>query len=250
MRSAIHFFSGSLVLYVLMAACSASNGNKNGSGNQASAGNASMSAGLGGMTSASGGDAVANAGGGGKGASATGGDGTVTTSGMGGMLGEMMDPIPEADAATSGTRLKARYYVGADGSKQFIGWRDTMRNEDCSFATAEAGMVRCLPAVGAYATFYADAGCSQPLATVAKPQQGLCGAAAAAQPPAYVYDYKAYICGSFRVAKVAAETTPAAVWVAAGANCTASTVQPQVYTYYSTNAAENSAFVAATTQVE
>ena len=252
MRSAIHFFSGSLAVYMLMAACSASNGSK-GSGSQASAGNASMQGGLGGMMSASGGDAVATGGAGGKGASATGGEGAVATSGMGGMLGNMMDPVPEADAETkSGTRLKARYYLGADGSKQFIGWRDTMRNEDCYIAKAEDGQLHCMPIAGAAAaTYFGDKECTaQPLTVVAKASQACANVAAAAPTTMYL----AEACGANRTLYTVGQTPVVAVFQKTGANCTA---LPQVlldtYNFFplmAPVAAPASAFVAATEQVE
>jgi hypothetical protein len=101
--------------------------------------------------------------GGAHGDSASGGDGN-------GILDALRDPVGEAaaDPYQSGSRLKAKYYPGADGSKQFIGWHDSMLNIDCSFDTASDGMTRCLPqATGAGAVF-ADAACTQPLAEVTK----------------------------------------------------------------------------------
>ncbi len=67
----------------------------------------------------------------------------------------------------NGSRLRARVYVGADGSRQFVGWRDTERQENCAFSTASDGKVRCLPQpVNQAASYFADASCTQPLATV------------------------------------------------------------------------------------
>jgi len=62
--------------------------------------------------------------------------------------------LPGPDATTgkttrdlyqSGTRLKARMLVTADGAKAFNGWRDTVRNENCFFGDATDGKTRCLP---------------------------------------------------------------------------------------------------------
>ncbi len=53
-----------------------------------------------------------------------------------------------------------------DGSKQFIGWYDSLRKENCGFQTAADGMMRCLPggiavSPGSVSTpIYADAGCT------------------------------------------------------------------------------------------
>ena len=145
MRSAIHFFSGSLAVYALMAACSAG-----GKGNVVGSSNGTMTGGAasqGGMMVA-GGESATGA------TSATTGGGAAGTkpradAGTGGVLGMMMDPVPDADAETkSGTRLKMRYYVGEDGSKQpLLGWHDTMRNEDCYFQKAEDGKLHCIPVV-------------------------------------------------------------------------------------------------------
>src|SRR6185436_10729346 len=40
----------------------------------------------------------------------------------------------ELDVFQSGSRLKMRVATTIDGAKTFLGWRDTMRNEDCGFA--------------------------------------------------------------------------------------------------------------------
>jgi hypothetical protein len=78
------------------------------------------------------------------------------------------DPIPAAKAE-SGSRLKARSYVGSDGSKQFAGWYDTARKEDCDFAKAADGKARCLPpGAGVLPTVFGDSGCTKPLAYVFK----------------------------------------------------------------------------------
>jgi hypothetical protein len=63
----------------------------------------------------------------------------------------------------SGTRLKMRVGTSPDGAKTFLGWRDTMRNEDCAFQLAGDGQQRCLPAGAAnYAEglFWGDSGCA------------------------------------------------------------------------------------------
>jgi hypothetical protein len=80
-------------------------------------------------------------------------------------------PIPEAQAAESGTRLKARWYVGADGTRQWaFNWFDSERNEECSFQPATDGVLRCLPTgTAAIYTYYLDAECSQPAVAHAAP---------------------------------------------------------------------------------
>ncbi len=73
----------------------------------------------------------------------------------------------------SGTRIKMIVLNTPDGAKQFSGWRDTVRNEDCTFVPTGDGMTRCLPTPSATsryvysATYFADASCTVPVAQVA-----------------------------------------------------------------------------------
>jgi hypothetical protein len=89
-------------------------------------------------------------------------------------LDALVDPVPsaKADANQSGSRLKAKYYVGKDGSKQFFGWHDSMLDVDCSFVGAADETTRCLPVgvgVGtSVAAVFSDAACSRPVILVAK----------------------------------------------------------------------------------
>src|SRR5262249_36764419 len=46
-------------------------------------------------------------------------------------------------AAVSGSRLRAKYLTTADGARQFVGWYDSQRKEDCSFDVAEDGQMHC-----------------------------------------------------------------------------------------------------------
>src|SRR5258708_29782926 len=75
-------------------------------------------------------------------------------------------PVPSAlaDVNAGGTRLKANYYAGSDGSQQFLStFHDAQRNEDCAFAIAADGTTRCLPTAApgpsptgsTYGTYYA-----------------------------------------------------------------------------------------------
>lgn len=64
----------------------------------------------------------------------------------------------------SGTRLRARRIVAEDGATQFVGWRDTQRDEDCAFREAADGKLRCVPDLPVVATTtFSDAACSAPL---------------------------------------------------------------------------------------
>ncbi len=65
--------------------------------------------------------------------------------------------------AASGERLKARYIVGDDGSRQRTGdWLDTITEVPCSFREATDGETRCVPAdLTASTARYLDADCTQ-----------------------------------------------------------------------------------------
>jgi hypothetical protein len=81
------------------------------------------------------------------------------------LVDSLANPVGDAKAEPngSGSRLKAKYLSGGDGSKQFLfEFHDTERNEDCSFKLASDMKTRCLPD-GRKAELYADAACTQPV---------------------------------------------------------------------------------------
>jgi hypothetical protein len=132
----LRFVPGSIVVYLVVAACS---------------GMGTSPVSDGGGTASSGGPA---------------------SDGASRVLDAITDPVPSASADTyaSGSRLKVQYYAGADGSKAFAGMYDSQRNEACSFVTAADGSTRCLPVAAPSASlgvYYADASCSSPLAYAA-----------------------------------------------------------------------------------
>jgi hypothetical protein len=61
----------------------------------------------------------------------------------------------------SGTRLKAGYLVGEDGTRVFQGWFDSGRNEYCRIARGESGGYRCFPSTNP--AVFRDARCREPL---------------------------------------------------------------------------------------
>jgi hypothetical protein len=128
-----------------------------------------------------------------------------TTGTVGAIVDALTDPVSSASAQTmtSGSRLKAKWYVGADGSKQFLGWHDSQLNTDCDFEVASDGATRCIPAypTGALvATYFADTACSQALAysyhgctgpTFAS-QSAAASASCALTPATHIYPISAY----------------------------------------------------------
>lgn len=73
---------------------------------------------------------------------------------------------PASSITVSGTRLRAHYIEGEDGSKQFIGWYDSLRAEDCSYAERQ-GQFRCYPIAkiiegGGPPSLYRDSACTLP----------------------------------------------------------------------------------------
>jgi hypothetical protein len=126
---------GSVVVYVVMAACASG-----GPGTAGGSGSGSVAPGGGDAAGSSGGDGSGSSGGG----SSSGGT-ALDDSGGRGILDALTDPVTEASAAPnqSGSRLKAKYYVGSDGSKTFTGMHDSMLNVDCNFIQASDSTTRC-----------------------------------------------------------------------------------------------------------
>lgn len=127
--------SGGLI-YVVMAACSASS-----DGGGPVAGTGQDAGQLDGATGADG------SGDGAGGAPDAMGDALADGSKDSSILDALTDPVPDAlaDVTTSGSRLKAKWIVGADGSKQFRNWYDSQLGHDCYFNPASDGQTRCLP---------------------------------------------------------------------------------------------------------
>jgi hypothetical protein len=87
--------------------------------------------------------------------------------GAGGNDSGIIDPVPKACAdPVSGSRLKAKYRVAEDGSKEHLpgAWYDSMRGEDCVFLHASDGKERCLPVFRGQVSYYTDPACSVPVA--------------------------------------------------------------------------------------
>lgn len=111
---------------------------------------------------------------GGSGGSGTGGNG----SGAGG--GVVSDTDQQA---LSGTRLKSRYLRGDDGSKVFVDFRDSMRNENCFFMPMEDGKSHCVPWTGGELpiSYFENSACTMRLAVLV--------AGSACRAPKYAYEF-------------------------------------------------------------
>jgi hypothetical protein len=132
---------GGSLLYVAMAACS---------GRPAGVAGTGRGAGGGGVATTSGGSG-----------NGQGGSGILDS----GIFDALTDPVSSAAAdVTSGSRLKARYHTGDDGSREYLPgqWFDSQRNEPCTYTVAGDGATRCLPA-GVEFRYYADAACATPM---------------------------------------------------------------------------------------
>lgn len=140
-------------------------------------------------------------------------------------------PIAEAKANESGTRLKARWYVGADGSRQFVNWYDSELGTECYFQDSGDGVLRCLPIVRA-SVHYTDETCSRLLFSSVTSACGetplTIGAVPVKVSGACAPQYKYY--------KPSAKTVPTQVFALSGSECIAQEIDPKL-TYWTAGAA-------------
>jgi hypothetical protein len=146
----------------------------------------------------------------------------------------------------AGARLAPMYLEADDGSRQFLGWHDTAHDVDCSFASAADGAWRCLPSGADAGRFFADAACTQRLATIPR---------GCASPPAFaiVRDVPACVWQQSRQVFSLGEryTGPLAYWMAAGACAAVSSNDVVLYDFYVVgDEVAPSSFVAATPAIE
>lgn len=157
------FVSGSIIVYVVMAACAA------GAADDSTEVARDAGKGGGGATSGDGDPADDDAAGGDL--DATGGDQPDSPGGS--VLDAIINPVKDAkadDAPVSGSRLKVKYYAGEDGSKLPIpgSMFDTQLGIDCQFGTMFDGVLRCIPAIQVTNILYSDAACTAEMALVPK----------------------------------------------------------------------------------
>lgn len=173
------------------------------------------------------------AGGGDVGGSNVGGDG------VGGTGGEGLPAL----GYENGTRLRARVAVGEDGSRQFLGWRDTERDENCSFAEASDGTTRCMPAAPP-TIYYSDSACAVPVMAHT--------ASACELPlPDYARDTKATCNGVGQLReRLGPIVIPATVYFANGSNCLATPITANTTYYILSGPLEDDLFAAANEEIE
>ena len=211
MRESLRFLIGSGIVYVIVAACTAISSKEGGN------------EGAGGTTSSDG-------------------------SAIDVVLDGITNPVSNAAAEVyqSGSRLRAKYYLGDDGSKQFWNWYDNKLNIDCSFVMAADGKTRCLPYQGASSyTYFSDSNCSTPLAI-----------ADCSSPGAYVITLQTVGSGctqsnQYHVFPIGGAFSGSTVYVKGGSSCTATTTISGGWSYFTLGAeVPASSFVAATITTE
>jgi hypothetical protein len=94
---------------------------------------------------------------------------------------------------TSGTRLRVRKWVTAEGTEHFVGWHDKERDEECSYRIASDGKMRCVPSSSSpIDTLHLDAACTQPVVQLTtspcdvRPKYATLAAVAACERPRMV----------------------------------------------------------------
>lgn len=166
------------------------------------------------------------------------------TTGRGGSSGSITDPVPPAAAdPVNGSRLKGKYRVADDGSKEWAGWHDSQRNEDCQFRVGTDGILRCYPTALYAVGNFADSGCSS---TPVAPNFECLGT------PKYVLknnDTMSY-CPTSRLYAVGTKINSSTIYSGKPGACYASQV-PQGMSYYTLGPEiPPSSFVSATISVE
>jgi len=74
----------------------------------------------------------------------------------------LTDPVTDvaADTSTGGSRIKIKYMVGNDGSKLSTGFYDSQLKVDCYPQLASDGTTRCLPSAIGLQRVYSNSSCS------------------------------------------------------------------------------------------
>lgn len=129
-----------------------------------------------------------------------------------------------ATSSTSGSRLKARVMVGADGSRSFVGWHDTELKTDCAFVKSVDGKTRCLPSgTNVLPGYFTDSGCTKPAAYTTK------GCAPSSK---YVQAIQGGACGAGYAVYQLGTPHTASVYVGSPGACNSTTVGLSSYDVY------------------
>lgn len=123
-------------------------------------------------------------------------------------------PVPSAQAAESGSRLKAKWFVTEDGARYFdFNWYDSERSHDCTFMAAGDGVQRCLPTAAATTLTYRDSACTVPVFSFTNAG---CGA-----QNGYGWAMEQLSCGitRYRVFPIGEIIDPETLYAKSGANC-------------------------------
>jgi hypothetical protein len=136
----------------------------------------------------------------------------------------------------SGSRLKARFRMADDGSKEYLAgsWYDSQRQDDCSFQPAADGVPRCLPQATVTSIYYLDNACTQRMIQIAPNPE-------CASPPkpkyASTYGYTPGTCAYVNhISSVGAQVAPANLYFLNGATCTQTSGSIPGYTLYAVGA--------------
>ena len=135
-------------------------------------------------------------------------------------------PTTDLDVNKSGTRLKMRVGTTPDGARAFLGWRDTLRNDDCFFQYAADGAQRCLPSGATIGAFFRDAGCTQALGFVSL------GACPSVPQPKYATKYDALCAAANRYGQRIYPVTgihTGAIFTGSPTGCSATTIPGYVF---------------------
>src|SRR6266566_1168766 len=100
-------------------------------------------------------------------------------------------PVPVA-----GSRLVPVFLEGDDESRQFVGWFDRARGDNCAFGLAGDGIVRCLPSDVVEARVFADPSCKRRMAAVGR-QGPAVNQTVRCSAPKYLVEDETTACGSF-----------------------------------------------------
>jgi hypothetical protein len=134
------------------------------------------------------------------------------------------DIVIDGTGVRSGDRLRARYLV-ADGARQFAGFHDRERDEDCSFDLRHGQTsARCLPASTSGGGFM-DAACTVPMFSV--------GALGCELPNAYVHEASTECGGGIaRIWRVGTLQRPTTTYVLDSTGVCRSTNANPAFVYY------------------